>query len=133
MTDKELQYHEKQEMKRAGEPTKSGLTFVPAVDIYETPEALTMMADMPGVNSEGLVIDLKDDQITITGQTQDPTGPQERFLLKEYETGHFYRQFALSEVIDQGQISAQLKNGVLTLVMPKVAKAKPRRIEIKVD
>jgi HSP20 family protein len=133
MTDKEIQYREKQEMKRSGELTKSGLTFVPTVDIFETPEALTLLADMPGVASDGLVIDLKDDQIIITGQTQDPTGSRERFLLKEYETGHFYRQFALSEVIDQGKISAQLKNGVLALVMPKVEKAKPRRIEIKVD
>jgi HSP20 family protein len=133
MTDKEIQYQEKQEMKRSGELTKSGLTFVPPVDIFETPEALTLVADMPGVQLEGLVIDLKDDQLTVTGQTQDPTGAQERFLLKEYETGHFYRQFALSEVIDQGKIRAQLKNGVLILIMPKVEKAKPRRIEIKVD
>ena len=133
MTEKEIQYREKQEMKRPGEPTKTGLTFVPPVDIYETVEALTLIADMPGVTTEGLVVDLKDDQITITGQTQDPTGPQERFLLKEYETGHFYRQFVLPEVIDQGKISAQLKNGVLTLVLPKVEKAKPRKIEIKVD
>ncbi|MBI5585593.1 MAG: Hsp20/alpha crystallin family protein [Deltaproteobacteria bacterium] len=133
MTEKEIQYREKQEMKRPGEPTKSGLTFVPPVDIYETAEALTLLADMPGVTPEGLVIDLKDNQITITGQTQDPTGPQEHFLLKEYETGHFYRQFALPEVIDQGKIRAQLKNGELTLVLPKQEKAKPRRIEIKVD
>jgi HSP20 family protein len=133
MNDREIQYREKQELKRPEETTKSGLTFVPAVDIFATAEALTLVADMPGVTSEGLVLDLKDDQITITGQTQDPTGPRERFLLKEYETGQYYRQFALPEVIDQGKISAQLKNGVLTLVLPKVEKAKPRRIEIKVD
>ena len=88
---------------------------------------------MPGVASEGLVIDLKDNQITITGQAQDPTGPPERYLLKEYETGNYFRQFALSEVIDQEKIKAQLKNGVLTLVLPKVEKAKPRRIDIKGD
>ena len=133
MNNKEIQVQEKQELKGTGESTKAGFTFVPLVDIFETQEALTVIADMPGVSSEGLAIDLKDDQITLSGQTTSTQGAQERFLLKEYETGNYFRQFALSEMIDQGKISASLKNGVLTLVLPKVEKAKPRRIEIKAD
>ncbi len=106
---------------------------MPAVDIYETEEALTLEADMPGVSPEGIRIDLKDDQLTLNGEVLDSGGDRERVLLKEYETGNYSRQFALGEVIDQSKITAQLKNGVLTLVLPKVEKAKPRRIEIKVD
>jgi HSP20 family protein len=133
MTEKELQFRDKQEVQGAGEPTKTGITFVPAVDIYETEEALTLVADMPGVSPEGIRIDLKDDQLTVAGEVFESGGNQERVLLKEYETGNYVRQFALGEVIDQSKITAQLKNGVLTLVLPKVEKAKPRRIEIKVE
>ena len=133
MTEKEIQFRDKQEVQGAGEPTKAGITFVPAVDIYETEEALTLVADMPGVSPEGIRIDLKDDQLTVAGEVLASAGSQERVLLKEYETGDYFRQFALGEVIDQSKITAQLKNGVLTLVLPKVEKAKPRRIEIKLE
>ena len=133
MTEKEIQFRDKQEVQGAGEPTKTGITFVPAVDIYETEEALTLVSDMAGVSPEGIRIDLKDDQLTVAGAVVESAGSQERVLLKEYETGDYFRQFALGEVIDQSKITAQLKNGVLTLVLPKVEKAKPRRIEIKVE
>ena len=133
MTEKEIQFRDKQEVQGSAEPTKTGITFVPAVDIYETEEALTLVADMPGVSPEGLRIDLKDDQLTLAGEVFESVGNQERVLLKEYETGNYVRQFSLGEVIDQPRITAQLKNGVLTLVLPKVEKAKPRRIEIKIE
>ena len=65
MNEKEIQFRDKQEVQGSGEPTKTGITFVPAVDIYETEEALTLVADMPGVSPEGIRIDLKDDQLTL--------------------------------------------------------------------
>jgi HSP20 family protein len=133
MNEKEIQFRGKQEVQGSGEPTKTGINFVPAVDIYETEEALTLEADMPGVSPEGIRIDLKDDQLTLSGEVLEAKGNQERVLLKEYESGNYLRQFSLGEVIDQSKITAQLKDGVLTLVLPKVEKAKPRRIEIKVE
>jgi HSP20 family protein len=133
MTEKEMQFRDKQELKGTGEPTKTGLTFIPAVDIFETEEALTMMAEMPGVDQQGLHIDLKDNQISILGEVAEFPVTQERTLLKEFETGRFFRQFNLSEVIDQSKISAHLKNGVLKVVLPKIEKAKPRRIEVMME
>ncbi|OGP49056.1 MAG: heat-shock protein Hsp20 [Deltaproteobacteria bacterium RBG_13_43_22] len=133
MNEKEKQFRDKQELKGTGEPTKTGLTFIPAVDIYENEEALTMIAELPGVDQEGLHIDLKDNQISILGEVGELTGPQERILLKEFETGRYYRQFSLSDVIDQNRISAHLGNGVLKVVLPKIEKAKPRRIEVSVE
>jgi HSP20 family protein len=133
MTEKEMQFRDKQEFKGTGETTKPGLTFIPAVDIFETEEALTMMAEMPGVAQEGLRIDLKDNQISILGEVAELSSPQERMLLKEFETGSFYRQFNLSDVIDQNKISAHLKNGVLKVVLPKIERAKPRKIEVTVE
>ena len=133
MTEKEIQFRDKQAVKGTGELTKSGLTFIPAVDIFENEEALTMMAEMPGVEQEGLQIDLKDNQISILGEVAEFSGPQERTLVKEFETGRFFRQFNLSEVIDQNKISAHLRNGILKVVLPKIEKAKPRRIEVAVE
>ncbi|MEW6186668.1 MAG: Hsp20/alpha crystallin family protein [Thermodesulfobacteriota bacterium] len=133
MTEREMQLREKQEIKGTAEPTKSGPTFIPAVDIFETEDCLTMVAEMPGVAQEGLQIDLKDDQISILGEVGNLNQTQEHILLKEFETGRFFRQFNLSEVIDQNKISAHLKNGVLKVVLPKVERAKPRRIEVAVE
>jgi HSP20 family protein len=133
MTEKEMQFRDKQELKGTGEQTKTGLTFIPAVDIFENEEALTMMAEMPGVDQQGLHIDLKDNQISILGEVAEQATPQERTLLKEFETGRYFRQFNLSEVIDQNKISAHLRNGILKLVLPKVEKAKPRRIEVTLE
>jgi len=133
MTEKEMQFRDKQEVKGTGETTKTGLTFIPAVDIFETEEALTMMAELPGVAQEGLHIDLKDNQISILGEVAEFSSPQERILLQEFETGRFYRQFNLSDVIDQNKISAHLRNGVLKVVLPKIEKAKPRKIEVVVE
>jgi HSP20 family protein len=132
MTEKEVKLREKQEVKGPAEPTKSGPVFLPAVDIFENEEALTLVAELPGVSQTGLQIDLKDDQITIQGEVGELTDPKERVLLREFETGRFFRQFQLSEVIDQNRISARLKNGILTLTLPKVEKAKPRKIEVAV-
>jgi HSP20 family protein len=68
MTEKEMTFRDKQELKGTGELTKTGLTFIPAVDIFETEGALTMLAEMPGVDQTGLHIDLKDNQISILGE-----------------------------------------------------------------
>lgn len=133
MTEKEMQFRNKKELKGTGEPTKTGLIFIPAVDIFESEEELTLMAEMPGVDQEGLHIDLNDSQISISGEVAELVAPQERILLKEFETGRYYRQFSLSDVIDQNKISAHLKNGVLKVILPKIEKAKPRRIEVTVE
>ncbi|MBI5602212.1 MAG: Hsp20/alpha crystallin family protein [Deltaproteobacteria bacterium] len=133
MTEKEMQFRTKQELKGAGEPTKAGLIFIPAVDIFENEEELTVVAEMPGVDQEGLQIDLKDNQILISGEVAELIGSQERIVLKEYETGRYQRQFSLSDAIDQNKIVAHLKNGILRVILPKIEKAKPRRIEVKVE
>jgi len=133
MTDtaqKELKVKEKQEVAAPAEQTRPGIVFSPNVDIYETEQKLMLLADLPGVRPEDLTVDLRDDVLTISGEVQPFEGPNEKDILIEYEIGKYYRQFTLSEVIDQGRIDAQLKDGVLQLTLPKVEKAAPRTIKV---
>jgi HSP20 family molecular chaperone IbpA len=132
MTDrKEIKVKEKQELTTPAEQTTPGAVFTPEVDIFETEKALTLLADVPGVNPGKLNIDLRDNILTITGDVDPVESADEEAVVIEYETGRFYRQFTLSEVIDQNKIDAQLADGVLRLTLPKVAKATPRKIAIK--
>lgn len=131
MTEKELKAQKKQEVQQTGEPTKPMRQFVPAVDIYETEEAVNILAEMPGVAKTGVDINLEDGTLTIRGCRSDEENKDKTVLLKEYESGNYMRQFAISETIDQEKIEATMANGMLSLVLPKVAPAKPRKIEVK--
>ena len=127
----ELKAKEKREVVPSAEQTKPGLTFTPAVDILETDHEITVLADMPGVKSKDLTIDLRDNVLTLSGEVAPPEGPHEVDILREYRTGTYFRQFTLSEVIDQAKIEAEVKDGVLRVVLPKAEPAKPRKITVK--
>jgi HSP20 family protein len=128
---KALEAKEKQEVSADVEQTRPGPTFTPAVDIFETDTGITLLADMPGVKAKDLDIDLQKSVLTIKGDVASPEGPNETDVLREYNTGSYVRQFALSDTIDQSKIHAELKEGVLKLVLPKVEKAVPRKIAVK--
>lgn len=131
MTDKELQVKQRQEVQQAGESTKSERQYVPAVDIFESKDAVTVKAEMPGVAKGGVRIGLEEGTLTIEGSRTDMAGSGENFLLREFETGHYLRRFTMAETIDQDKIEATMANGILTLVLPKREQAKPRQIEVK--
>lgn len=130
MAEKDIQVREKKEVQTQAETTRNIPVYIPAVDIYETQDALTLVADMPGVSPENVDIDLRDDQLTIRG-TVTLEGEGETVLLREYGVGDYYRQFTLGRIIDQSKIEAAMKDGVLTLTLPKVEKAKPRKVEVR--
>ena len=113
------------------EQTRPGAVFSPAVDIFENDNAITVLADMPGVKAADLKVDLRDNVLTLTGRANSLEGDNEADVLREYQSGTYFRQFTLSEAIDQTKIDAQLTNGVLRLELPKVEKAKPRQITIR--
>lgn len=126
----DMQVQEKQELQTKAESTRNVPLFVPAVDIYERQNELTLLADMPGVPIENVDIDLKDDQLTIRGKaaTEEACGT---VLLREYAVGDYYRQFTLSNAIDRERIEASMKDGVLKVVLPKAEAVKPRKITVK--
>ena len=127
---KEMQVKGKQEVAQP-EQTRPTLVFTPAVDIFETDAEIALLADLPGVNSENLSIDLNDGVLTLTGDIEPYENPDEEDLMIEYEVGKYYRQFTLSDIIDQNKIEANLNDGVLRLRLPKAEKAQPRKIEVK--
>jgi HSP20 family protein len=130
MSDKNLKVRDREEIQGQAEHTRPGPVFSPAVDIFETEENITLLADLPGVGNDGIDIDLREGQLTITGEVAVEASDRERPLLQEYETGRYQRVFSVSDRIDQERISANLKDGVLRLVLPKAEKAKPRKIEV---
>lgn len=112
------------------EETRSAMqTLVPAVDIYETDENLTLIADLPGVNREDLNLSLDQGVLTIKGEVrQEAKG---HLLLREFSSANYYRQFKLSDRIATEKTTAELNSGVLKLIIPKSEAAKPRKIEIR--
>ncbi len=131
MKEKEMELKEKKEVKpAAGEGTRPGPVFIPAVDILEDPTGITILADMPGVDGKNVDIDLRDNQLTIIGRIDPAEGEKEVSLHREFQWGDFFRQFTLSEVIDQNKITAKMDDGVLRLILPKVEKMKPQKIKV---
>jgi HSP20 family protein len=132
LTDsKAIQAKEKSEAATPAEQMKPGLIFNPSVDIYEIENEIIVLADMPGVKAKDLSIDLKENILTLDGDIEEKESSGEEFLAREYQTGRYYRQFSISEQIDQSKINAELKDGVLQLTLPKAEKAVPRKIQVK--
>ncbi|MGD2206336.1 MAG: Hsp20/alpha crystallin family protein [Anaerolineae bacterium] len=111
---------------------RSGNWFVPATDIYETPEKLVLVMDMPGVCFDHAHVDIVDDELVVTGHVAHGEDRDDYVLYREYDVGHYHRHFGLSETIDRTGIEASMSKGVLTVTMPKVKESKPRRIPIQV-
>jgi len=129
--EQELQPSAKQELTADAEQTKAGVVYQPAVDIFESGDGITLLADLPGVKSDQLTIDLRDNVLTIRGDVTSPDGETETNVMREFGWGSYYRQFSLADTVDQSKIEAKLNDGVLRLELPKVEKAKPRKIAIK--
>jgi len=129
----EMQKAEKGNVPSVPEQTFTGPVYSPAVDIFETEDRITLLADMPGVKAKDLRIDLRENVLTLTGHVDNPESPGETNVLREYASGTYFRQFTLSEVIDQSKIDAKLSEGVLHLELPKLEQAKPRQITVKTN
>jgi len=130
-TGKELQAKQKSEVAAPAEQIRPGAVFVPAVDIFESEKEIVLLADLPGVKSEDLMIDLRDNVLTLSGDIAPFEGADETDIFIEYEVGKYHRQFTLSEAINQEKIDARMENGVLRLSLPKSEKVLPKKITVK--
>ena len=112
-------------------PSRPSEAQTPYLDIHEGPEGLILEADLPGVAQNDVTIQLEDNVLTLHARVTAPIPTEARLLHEEYRHGDFHRSFILSDEVDREKISAELKNGVLRLTLPKAERARTRRIEIK--
>ncbi len=117
----------------ATESTRSGPVFRPNVDIIERADQLVVYADMPGVPEDAIDINFQDGMLTIHGKADARQAEGTEYLLNEYGVGDFYRTFRVSEKIDAAKISAEYRDGVLILNLPKAESLKPRKIAVNVQ
>jgi HSP20 family protein len=127
----ELQVQEKRELQKRDETTIPARTFVPTTDIFETNDALTIIMEMPGVDKANLDVNVENDVLSVSGHLDLSKYEKLQPIYTEYNIGHYRRTFNLSSSrVNQDRIAAEMKDGVLTLTLPKVEQAKPRRISI---
>jgi HSP20 family protein len=130
-TRQELQVQQKRELDKKQEDTIPARVFLPTADIYETDDALNVVLEMPGVEKNSVDIRVEDGVLKIDGRLDFSKYQGLQPLYTEYNVGHYSRSFRLPSRIDQTKIAAELNDGVLSLVLPKVEEAKPRTIQVK--
>jgi HSP20 family protein len=129
-TQQELQVQQKREVESKQEATIPARVFVPATDIFETDEALTVILEMPGIDKDKVDVKVENDVLKIEGWIDFSRYEGLQPVYTEYNIGNFARSFQLSSKIDQDRISAELRDGVMTLVLPKSERAKTRKISV---
>lgn len=115
----------------ASEPVADRPVVSPAVDVYENQEELLIIADLPGVSSDALSVNLEDDRLTIVGRRQALCTEDTPVLMGGGRAFDFKRVFTVPDAIDADKITAELESGVLQLHLPRHERAKPRRIAIR--
>lgn len=112
------------------EKARANRVYRPYIDIQETPEELTLLADLPGASADGVDVTFENGTLTLHAKVADRGVTGANYLWREYGVGDFHREFTVSEAIDAERIQAEFRDGVLTLHLPKTPVAKPRRITV---
>ena len=109
----------------------SAPALVPPVDVTEDESGITLVADLPGASRETLSIDVNGDTLTLEASLGIDQPQELQAVYAEVRSARYRRSFTLSRELDSAHIDATLKDGVLTLRVPKLEQAKPRRIEVR--
>jgi HSP20 family molecular chaperone IbpA len=130
MSPQELQVQKKRELDAKEESTIPARTFMPTADIYEDRDSLKVILEMPGVEKGNVDVRVEEGVLFVEGRLDLAKYRGLQPLYTEYNIGNYSRSFRLSNAIDQDKIGAELKDGVLSLTLPKAEKAKPRTIRV---
>ena len=114
-----------------GEPTRNRRVYSPLTDIVETADEILVVADMPGVDEKCVDVTLEKNVLTIYAYPPEETVDNYSLAFGEYGVGDFERKFIVSQEVDREKIAAKVKNGVLTVHLPKAGPAKARKIEVR--
>jgi HSP20 family molecular chaperone IbpA len=116
------------ERREAG--TRAPRTIVPRVDLYETDTRFVLLADMPGVTSDGLEVTAERESLTIRGRVDAPERTPD---YQEFELGEYYRTFTLTDDLDTDGVTGTLRDGVLTVEIPKSPRVQPKKIPVRTE
>jgi HSP20 family protein len=130
MSPQELQVQKKRQLEGKEESTIPARTFVPTADIYEDQDSLKVILEMPGVEKDNVDVRVEEGVLFVDGRLDLTKYRGLQPLYTEYNIGNYSRSFRLSNAIEQDKIRAELKDGVLSLTLPKAEKAKPRTIQV---
>jgi HSP20 family protein len=131
MADKqELQVQQKREVDKAQESTTPTRAYMPTADIFETENALTVVLEMPGVSKDNVDVSVENGLLTVEGRIDFKKYEGLQPVYGEYNVGPYRRSFRISSQVDQNKITAEMRDGVITLSLPKAEEAKPRRIAV---
>jgi HSP20 family molecular chaperone IbpA len=118
------------EASRREAPERTTRTVAPRVDIFETDRAYVLLADMPGVTSDGLDVVAEKNELVIRGRVERAATTPD---YQEFELGDYHRAFLLTEDLDTGAITAMLRDGVLRVEIPKSARVQPKKISVRTE
>lgn len=111
-----------------------GANWMPAVDIHESEDAYTLVADLPGMKKEDISVNVVEDRVTLKGSRKREERHEEKgYRRYERAEGTFERSFRINGGVDAAKVEATFENGVLTVKLPKPEETKPRQIEVKVS
>jgi HSP20 family molecular chaperone IbpA len=127
---KDLEVQKKRPVQSSEESTVPVNMFVPTTDIFETDDELRLLVEMRGVDKGNVDISVKDRILTIDGRIDFQKYAGMTPVYTEYNIGNFHRRFSLSNKVDASSIRAEMRDGLLTLTIPKSEEAKPQKIEI---
>ena len=116
-----------------GDDSLTSGAWAPAVDIYETPEAIEMIIEVPGVNQKDIKVSFENNMLTVSGERKlEHEDRRDNYHRVERNYGAFQRSFTVPSTIDPNRINAECTNGLLRLTLQKRPETQPRAIEVKV-
>ena len=109
-------------------------TWIPAVDIFETPEAIVLKAELPGITAQDISVEVQDNILTLKGEKKfEKETKEENYHRMERSYGSFQRAFTLPGTVQQEKATARFRDGILEIALPKVEGARPRRIKVEIS
>jgi len=114
-----------------GQNAQRAPAFCPRVDLVDTPDAIVLWADLPGVNENTIDVTLEKETLTLRATVEPPTFEGMKPVLREFAVGDFERRFTISDEISRDQIEATMTQGVLKLVLPKTKVSAMQKVQVK--